>query len=80
MEAQERIQREQQANVKSINELKMDDYTDKIIEQIKPKSKFSLIPDSPFKTIIGIIEPELMYETSRKWKEKFKQNYSHQVI
>jgi hypothetical protein len=29
---------------------------------------------------VGIIEPELLKETARKWKKKFKENYKHEVI
>lgn len=42
--------------------------------------KFSLMPQSPFKTIVGVIEPELMRGVAQRWKEKFKQNYSHTII
>lgn len=47
---------------------------------MKPQLKFALSPESPFKHIVGIIEPELMEGVSRRWKEKFKQNYSHTVM
>lgn len=42
--------------------------------------KFSLMPESPFKTIVGVIEPQLMRGVAQRWKEKFKQNYSHTII
>jgi hypothetical protein len=47
---------------------------------MKPQLKFALSPESPFKHIVGIIEPELMEGVSRRWKEKFRQNYSHTVM
>ena len=42
--------------------------------------KFSLMPESPFKTIVGVIEPQLMRGVAQRWKENFKQNYSHTII
>jgi hypothetical protein len=47
---------------------------------MKPTLKFALTPESPFKHIVGIIEPELVDGVSKKWKEKFKQAYSHVVM
>jgi hypothetical protein len=47
---------------------------------MKPSLKFSLMPESPFKIIIGVIEPELMRGVAQRWKDKFKQNYSHNII
>ena len=32
------------------------------------KNKISFLPEQPFKTIVGIIEPELLYNTGKKWK------------
>lgn len=42
--------------------------------------KFTIMPESPFKTIVGLIEPDLMRGVAQRWKEKFKQNYSHTII
>lgn len=47
---------------------------------MSPKLKFAVLPESPFKTIIGIIDPELLHDAAERWKMKFKQSYSHQVI
>lgn len=47
---------------------------------MSPKMKFSLLPESPYKTVVGIIEPELLYAVAQRWKDKFRQTYSHQVI
>ena len=58
----------------------MENYTDTMIQEMKPKMSFSLMPETPFKTIYGIIEPDLLVGTAAKWKDKFFQNYSHHVI
>lgn len=47
---------------------------------MKPQFTFTLSPESPFKNIVGIIEPELVDGVGRRWKEKFKQNYSHVIM
>jgi len=35
---------------------------------MKPQLNFSLSPESPFKNIVGIIEPELVDGVSQRWK------------
>ena len=50
------------------------------MQEMSPKMNFSIFPESPYKTIIGVVEPELLKSTADKWKMKFKKNYSHQVI
>jgi hypothetical protein len=47
---------------------------------MKPQIKFALTPESPFKHIVGIVEPELVNGVSKRWKEKFRQTYSHVVM
>ena len=47
---------------------------------MKPNLKISLFPDSPYKTIVGIIEPGLLTKAAEKWKMKFQKSYSHVVI
>lgn len=47
---------------------------------MKPQLNFKLSPESPFKNIVGIIEPELVDGVSKRWKEKFRQTYSHVVM
>ncbi len=59
---------------------KAEDYADILIKQMKPELKFTFMPASPFKLILGVIEPELFQSVADKWKLKFKQNYSHQII
>lgn len=59
---------------------KIEDYTDILIQEMKPQFAFKLSPESPFKNIVGIIEPELVEGVAKRWKEKFKQNYSHVVM
>ncbi len=36
---------------------KIEDYTDILVSELKPQMKFSIMPESPFKTIVGVIEP-----------------------
>jgi hypothetical protein len=47
---------------------------------MKPSAKFTLFPEPPFKIIVGLVEPELMRGVAQKWKDKFKQAYSHNII
>lgn len=47
---------------------------------MNPKIQIKLLPESPYKTVIGVIEPELISTVADKWKFKFQKNYSHQVI
>ena len=47
---------------------KIEDYTDILIQEMKPQLKFTLSPESPFKMIVGIIEPELVEGVARRWK------------
>lgn len=71
---------EQRKTAPDSKRAKIEDYTDILINEMKPTLKFALTPESPFKHIVGIIEPELVDGVSKKWKEKFKQNYSHVVM
>ncbi len=34
---------------------KIEDYTDILIQEMKPQLKFSISPESPFKNIVGIV-------------------------
>lgn len=47
---------------------------------MNPKMKFSLLPESPYKTVVGIIEPNLLKPVADKWKYKFQVSYNHTVI
>ena len=47
---------------------KIEDYTDILIQEMKPQFSFSLTPESPFKNIVGIIEPELVEGVAQRWK------------
>jgi hypothetical protein len=60
--------------------VKEDDYVEKAIEAVQAKSGFKLIPDSPFKNILGIVDPELVPGVCNKWKSKFKTVYGHNII
>ena len=59
---------------------KIEDYTDMLIQEMKPQLSFTLSPESPFKLIVGLIEPDMVEGVAQRWKEKFKQNYSHVVM
>ena len=72
--------KEQNINPTDSNNAKIQDYTDILVAEMKPQMKFSLMPESPFKIIIGVIEQELMRGVAQRWKDKFKQNYSHNII
>jgi len=50
------------------NSAKIEDYTDILVAEMKPTLKFSLTPESPFKQIVGIIEPELVEGVAKRWK------------
>ena len=41
------------------------------------KPKYSIIPSSPYKTIVGVTEEELVSGISNLWKNKFKSAYGH---
>ena len=36
---------------------KVEDYTDILVQEMKPSMQFSLTPESPFKHIVGLVEP-----------------------
>lgn len=79
-EAYNSLTDEQKLTAPNAQRAKVEDYTDILIAEMKPTLKFALTPESPFKHIVGIIEPELVDGVSKKWKEKFRQNYSHVVM
>ena len=39
-----------------------------------------LLPSTPFKTIFGVVSPQMLEGVARKWKEKFRSEYGHTVI
>lgn len=78
--AYERLPADKRENAITGNSAKIEDYTQALIKEMKPEMKFSLTPNNPFKTIVGIVEPEILAGVANKWKEKFKQNYNHVVM
>ena len=42
--------------------------------------KFKILPDVPYKTIVGVARPENMEGIAKKWKEKFKTVYGHNIL
>lgn len=79
-EIYKKIENTEEVKNLSIEQMKVDDYTENVLQEMKPSLKFSILPDSPYKTIIGIIEPELLKDAAERWKQKFQKSYSHQVI
>lgn len=79
-EAYQSLPANQKKSASDATKAKIEDYTDILIAEMKPQLKFALTPESPFKHVVGIIEPELVEGVSKRWKEKFKQNYSHVVM
>ena len=53
-------------------------FVETIMKEMTPK--FSIIPDVPYKTIVGVTKPENLEGISRKWKEKFKATYGHAIL
>jgi hypothetical protein len=60
-----------------VNEMKAEDYAQRIVEEMNPKLTLSLLPESSYKTVVGLIEPELLRDAAQKWKKKFKESYKH---
>lgn len=57
-----------------------DDYVDKAVAAFQAKRGFKILPDAPFKTIVGVADPEHISGISKKWKLKFKKDYGHNII
>ena len=53
-------------------------FVDTIMKELAPK--FSIIPDVPYKTIVGVAKPENLEGIARKWKDKFRSTYGHTII
>lgn len=51
------------------------------MEIMKPASGWKIfLPSTPFKTIYGVVRPELLNGVARRWKDKFKTDYGHEII
>jgi len=48
------------------------------MEEIQPKA--SLFPSNPYKTLVGLVEPEDLDGITNLWKNKFKSTYGHEII
>lgn len=48
------------------------------MKEIAPK--FSLVPDVPYKTIVGVAGRDHVEGIANKWKEKFKATYGHTIL
>ncbi|EGR33358.1 hypothetical protein IMG5_055000 [Ichthyophthirius multifiliis] len=55
-----------------------DYFVNQIMEELKPKTSF--IPQNPYKTLVGIVEPEDLEGVSKVWKQKFKTTYGHEIL
>ena len=48
------------------------------MEELKPK--YSFLPSNPYKTIVGLVEPEILNHISNEWKQTFKSTYGHEIM
>ena len=48
------------------------------MDELKPKSTF--LPSNPYKTLIGLVEPDDLDGISNNWKNKFKTTYGHEIL
>lgn len=55
--ANQKLKPEQRKTAPNAERAKIEDYTEILISEMKPQIKFALSPESPFKNIIGIVEP-----------------------
>lgn len=46
--------------------------------ELTPKATF--IPSNPYKTLVGLVEPEDLDGITKLWKNKFKSTYGHEII
>ncbi|EDK31396.1 transmembrane protein, putative (macronuclear) [Tetrahymena thermophila SB210] len=53
-------------------------FVDKVISELQPKT--SLIPSNPYKTLVGLVEPEDLEGITKLWKNKFKTTYGHEIL
>lgn len=53
-------------------------YVDKIMKELKPK--FSLVPETPYKVIVGVVNKVTVKEVVKSWKSKFMSVYGHQIL
>lgn len=67
-EAYKGMTKEQRISAADSKKAKIEDYTDILINQMKPTLKFALSPESPFKHIVGIVQPDLVEGVSKRWK------------
>lgn len=48
------------------------------MEELTPKASF--LPSSPYKTLVGLVEPEDLDGITKLWKNKFRATYGHEII
>lgn len=47
--------------------MKVEDYIENITHEMNPKVSISILPQNPYKTIVGLVEPELLSRTAKRW-------------
>ncbi|KRX08154.1 hypothetical protein PPERSA_01699 [Pseudocohnilembus persalinus] len=60
------------------NEYRQSYFVDRVMDELKPK--YSFIPSNPYKTIVGIVEPEHVNPIAKKWKNNFRSVYGHEIM
>lgn len=86
-ELQELYQQSQFADLgKSVEEIREDIFVrsrseifvEKIMKELKPQ--FSLVPDVPYKVLVGLVNPTLQPTIVSTWKNQFLSVYGHQIL
>ncbi|CAD8073908.1 unnamed protein product [Paramecium sonneborni] len=55
-----------------------DIFVDKIVHELTPT--FNIIPDVPYKVLVGIVDPKLQNIIAKEWKQRFLSIYGHQIL
>jgi len=53
-------------------------FVETIMKELAPK--FKIIPEVPYKTIVGVTRPENLEGITQKWKDKFRTTYGHTIL
>lgn len=48
------------------------------MQEMKPK--FAIVPDTPYKVIVGIVSKDTQNEIVNTWKSRFLSVYGHQIL
>jgi hypothetical protein len=52
-----RFQERRVEGLRSMTQVRAEDYVDRLIEEMRPKAGISLVPKNPYKVILGLVEP-----------------------